>query len=97
MSQILSKTIIKLMTSSLVRCDTSFFVLGVKVQLLANFPIFTGIKLKIGGGVNSEALISHFVPILPYKMNLIKIKEFLSFFTNFMQPLFNKSVAMVTG
>ena len=38
--------------------------------------------MKFGGGVNSETLISHFMSILPYKMNLIKIKG-LSFFNKF--------------
>ena len=80
MSQILSKTVIKLMTSSLVRCNYTNLCFGVKVQLLPNFPIFRGIKLKFGGGVNSETLISYFMSILPYKMNLIKIKELMSFF-----------------
>ena len=65
-SQLLSKTIIKLMMSSLVRCNCHS-VLGVKVQL---FFIFRGIKVKFGGGVNSEvliSLISYFMSVLPYK------------------------------
>ena len=58
---------------------TSFFVLGVKVKLLINFSIFGGFKLKFGGGVNSETLTSYFMSILPHKINLIKIKGFMSF------------------
>ena len=63
MSQILSKTMIKFMTSSLVAVITSFSVFGVKVQLF----IFRGIKLKFGGRVNSETLISYFMSVLQYK------------------------------
>ena len=36
-------------------------------------------------------LISYFMSILPHKMNLIEIKGFMSFFTNFTQPPFNNS------
>ena len=78
MSQILSKTIIESMTSLLANCN--FIILwgggGVKVQLLTKLSIFLGIKLKFGGGGNSETLISCFLSILPYKMNLIKVKGF---------------------
>ena len=92
MSQILSKTIIKLVTSSLVPCNYVILCFGVKVQLLTNFSIFGGIKLKFGGEVNSETLISYFMSILPHKMNLIKIK---GLYVIFYWPLFNKNVAMV--
>ena len=96
MSQILSKTVIKLMTSSVVWCNYVILCFGVKVQLFTNFPIFRRIKLKSGGGVNSETLISYFMSILPYKMSSIKIKGFNVIFTKFIRPLFHKSVAMVT-
>ena len=70
---------------------TSFFVLGVKVQLLTNFSISRGIKLKFGPWVNFEMLILYFMSILPHKMNLMKIKGVLChFFTNFIRPLFKK-------
>ena len=59
---------------------TSFFVLGVKVKLLTNFPTFRRIKLKFGGGVNFDTLISYFMSILPYKMNVMKIKGVYVFF-----------------
>ena len=39
----------------------------VKVQLLTNFSIFKGIKLKFGGGVSSQMLISYFTSVLPSK------------------------------
>ena len=53
--------------------------------------------VKFGEGVNSETLISYFMSILPYKMNLIKNKGVLCHvFAKFIQPLLNKSVAMVT-
>ena len=80
MSQILSKAIIKLMTSELVRCNYVILCFGVKVQLLSNFSIFRMIELKFGGGVNSETLISYFMLILPYKMNLIKINWYCAMF-----------------
>ena len=83
MSQILSKSLINLMTSSLVPCNYAILCFGVKVLLLTNFSIFRGIKLKFDDGVNSETLISYFMSILPYKMNLIKIKGFMSFFIKF--------------
>ena len=75
----------------------AFFVFGIKVQLLTNFSIFREIKLKFNGGVNYKKLISYFMSVLPYKVNLIKIKGFYTFFyQKFIQPLLNKSVAMVT-
>ena len=40
---------------------------------MTNFSSFEGIKLKFGGGVNSERLIPYFMSILPHKINLIKI------------------------
>ena len=81
------------MTSSLVHYNYVIFCFGVKVQLLTNFSIFRRIKLKFGGGVTSETLISYFMSILPYNMNLIKIN---GVFIKFIRPLFSKSVAMVT-
>ena len=80
MSRILSKTLIKLMTSSLVRCNYVIFCFGVKVQPFTDFSIFGEIKLKIGGRVNFETLIAYFMSILPYKVNLIKIKGFNAIF-----------------
>ena len=50
MTQILSKTIIKLMTSSLAHYIKSLFVFGVKVQLFTILSIFREINLKFGGG-----------------------------------------------
>ena len=41
---------------------------------------FERIKLKFGGGVNTETLISYFMSVLPHKMNFIKIKEFYLIF-----------------
>ena len=61
MSQILSKTIIKV-CHHWFAVITSFFVLESK----SNFSIFRGIELKFGGGVNSVTLISYFMSILPY-------------------------------
>ena len=63
MSQIVFKTAMKLVTSLLV---SSW------VKLLTKFSIFRVIKSKFGGGVNSEALISYLMSILPNKMNLIR-------------------------
>ena len=37
---------------------------------------FRRIKLKFGGGVNYETLISYFMSILPNEMNLINRMEF---------------------
>ena len=86
MSQILSKTIIKIDERHHRHAViTLLFVLEVKVQLLTNFSSFRGIRLKFGGGVNSEILIPY---LMSYKMNLIKIKGFMSFFIKFVQPLF---------
>ena len=73
MSQIISKTVVKLMISSyhkemISAVITSFFLFGVKCQLLTIFPIFRVIKLKFGGGVNSETLMSYFMSILPSRM-----------------------------
>ena len=55
MSHILSKTIIKLMTSSLVRCNYVILCFGGQSP---TFLFFRGIKLKFNGGVNSETLSS---------------------------------------
>ena len=54
----------------------SFFVLGVKSPNFDQHFIVRGIKLRFGGGVNSETLISYFMLILSNKMNLIKIMGF---------------------
>ena len=80
MLQIVSKAVIKLMMSPLVPVITSFFVFGVKVQLLSNFSIFRRIRLEFGGGVNSETRITYFMSILPHKMKLIKVKGFYVIF-----------------
>ena len=66
-SQIVYKSIIKLMTSLLVPCNYVIFYFGVKVQPFTKFSIFGEIKLKFGGGVNSETLISCFMSIVPKK------------------------------
>ena len=79
MSNIPSKTIIKLLMSSLVCCNYIILCFGAKVQL---FFMFGGIKQKFGRGVNSELLISYFMSILPYKMNFIKINGFNVVFFN---------------
>ena len=71
-------------------CNYVILCFRVKVQLLTNFSIFRGIKRKFGGGVNSETLISYFMSILPHKMNLIKLKVCMPFFTKFIRPLFSK-------
>ena len=84
MSQILAKTIIKLMTSSLVYL---FFVLGVKLQVLTNFSIFRGIKLKLSVEVNSETLISYFMSVFSIQREFDKTKGVLCrFFTEFILP-----------
>ena len=80
MSQIVSKTVIKLMTSSLVRCNYVILCFGGQSPTFDQLFIFRGIKLKFVGGVNSVTLISYFMFILPYKMNLIKIKGFYVIF-----------------
>ena len=67
MSEVVSKTIIKLITSLLIYYNYVIRCFGVKVQLLTNFSVSTGIKLKFGGGVNSETLILYFMSILPHK------------------------------
>ena len=54
---------------------TSFFVLGVKVQLLTNFSIF-----RFGGEVNSEKLISYFMLILGTQYEFDKNKGVLCHF-----------------
>ena len=64
----------------------SLFVFKVKVQLSTNFSIRRGIKLKFGGGVNSETeliLILYFMSTLPNKMTLIKIMGFYVIFYKF--------------
>ena len=96
MPQIVSKTIVKLMTSPLVPCNYVILCFQGQNPTFDQPFIFRGIKLKFGGGVNSETLISCFMSILSNKMNLIKIMGFISFLTNFTRPLFNKRVAMVT-
>ena len=63
------------MTSSLVLCNYVILCFGGQSPALANFSIFRGIKLKFGGGVNFETLISYFMSSLSYKMNLMKIEE----------------------
>ena len=72
MCQSISKTVIKFVTSPLFASNYVILVFRLKVQLLINFSIFTGIKLKFGGGVNSETLNSLFMSMLPNKMNLMK-------------------------
>ena len=57
MSRILSKTIIKLIMSSLVRCNYVILCFGGQSPTFDHFSIFTGIKLKVGGGINSETLM----------------------------------------
>ena len=69
MSQIVSKTIIKF--GFCFRSESPTFD-----QLF----IFRGIKLKFGGGTNSETLISYFMLILSNKMNLTKIIGFCVIF-----------------
>ena len=44
-----------------------FFLFGIKAQLLTNFSVFRGVKVKFGEGVNSETLISYFMSRLPHK------------------------------
>ena len=85
MSSIVSKILLKLMTSPVVPCIYVILFFGVDVQHLTNFPILRGIKLQLGGGVNSEMLISYFMSILNKK-----IKGFYVIFDNFTQPLFTK-------
>ena len=79
MSEIVSKTITELMTSPLVPSNYVSLCFRVRVRLLTIFSVLRGIKLKFGGGVSSEALISYFMSFLP-KMNLMKILEFYSHF-----------------
>ena len=76
MSQILSKTVIRLMTSSPVRCNYVILCFWGQRPIFYQLFYFREIKLKFGGGVNSETLVSCFTSILPDKMNLIKIKGF---------------------
>ena len=76
MSQIISKNIIKLMMSSLACCNYVILCFWGQSPTVYQLFTFRGIKLKFGGEVNSETPISYFMSILPYKMNLIKIKGF---------------------
>ena len=58
--------------------------------------IFKGIKLKLDGGVNSETVISYFMSVFAIQSEFDKNKGVLChFFTEFIRPLFNKSVAMI--
>ena len=74
MSQIVSKAVTKLVTSPLLSGNYVIFFLfpGPK----SNFSIFKEIRLKFGGGVNSETPNSYFMSILLSKMNLIEIMGF---------------------
>ena len=74
MLQILSKTALKLMTSLLVRCNYVSLCFGGQSPTFDQLSVFREIKLKFGGGVNYGMLLSYFMLIVPYEMNLIKIK-----------------------
>ena len=80
MSQIVPKTIIKVMTSPLVPCNYAILCFRGQSPTFDKHFISRGIKLKFGGGVNSETLISYFMSILSNEMNLMKIMGFLCHF-----------------
>ena len=86
MSQILSKTVIKLMTASLASCNYAILCFGGQSPNFGQISIFKGIKLDFGGGVNSEMLIYVNFAI---QNEFDKNKGILShFLTKFVRPLF---------
>ena len=80
MSQIVSKTLLKLMGSQLVPCNCVILCFRGQSSTFDELSTFTGIRLKVGGGVNSETLISYFMSISSNKMNLTKTMGFYVIF-----------------